>query len=91
MRHHASVSAVEDEWTFVSAARPCAICGGHDRCRRRPDDEFACCVQVSSEWPLSAGGWVHRVGRFARVLRGSMVDLGDSARDDGALATSLAQ
>ena len=72
MHHHGSVSAVEVEWTFVSAKRPCAICAGQDGCRRGFDDEFACCLRVSSQWPLTAGGWVHRVERKAepsRVLR----------------------
>ena len=87
MRHHVYVSAVEDEWTFVSATRPCTICGGHDRCRRGSEDEFACCSRVSSEWPLSAGGWVHRVGHFVRGVG----DPGDGAREDAAVAVSPAQ
>jgi hypothetical protein len=90
MRHHASVSAVEDEWTFVSAARPCTICAGHDRCRRG-SDEFACCARVSSEWPLSAGGWVHRLGSFSRAPPRALGDPGAGAQEDPALATSPAQ
>jgi hypothetical protein len=69
MRCHASVSAVEVEWTFVSAKQPCTVCGGHAGCRRGLDDEFACCTRVSSEWPLSAGGWVHRLSRFLSRAR----------------------
>jgi hypothetical protein len=90
MRHHASVSVVEDAWTFVSVARPCTICAGHDRCRRG-SDEFACCARVSSQWPLSAGGWVHRVSRFSRTPPGGMGDQGDTAREGAVLATSPAQ
>ncbi len=61
MHHHASVGAAEAEWTFVSTKYPCTICGSHHGCRRGFDDEFACCIRVSSEWPLAVGGWVHRV------------------------------
>jgi hypothetical protein len=67
MRRHVSVSAVEVEWTFVSVKQPCTICGGHAGCRRGLDDEFACCTRVSSEWPLSAGGWVHRLSHSSRA------------------------
>jgi hypothetical protein len=70
MRRHASVSAVEVEWTFVSVKQPCTICGGNAGCRRGFDDEFACCTRVSSEWPLSAGGWVHRRIYFSRAREG---------------------
>ncbi|MEO7327920.1 MAG: hypothetical protein ABI193_05045 [Minicystis sp.] len=55
------VSGVEVEWTLVSGKSPCSICGGAHGCRRGFDGEFACCKQVSSEWPLTSGGWVHRV------------------------------
>jgi hypothetical protein len=71
MYHHASMAAVEVEWTFVSVKRPCAICTGHDGCRRGFDDEFACCIRVSSEWPLAGGGWVHRVRHLSRAARGA--------------------
>lgn len=67
MKHLAPRSSVEAEWTFVSIKAPCKICGGHDGCRRGFDDEFACCTRISSEWPLTAGGWVHRM--VAYLLR----------------------
>jgi len=91
MHHHASVSVVEVEWTFVSPKHPCAICGGHDGCRQCVEDEFACCKRVSSEWPLSAGGWVHRVSRFSRAASRCAGDPSAAARDVGALTMSLAQ
>jgi len=56
-----AVYAVEVEWTLVSVKGPCTICGGHDSCRRGSGDEFACCTRISSEWPLTVGGWVHRL------------------------------
>jgi hypothetical protein len=75
MRHHAFASAVENEWTSVSRARPCTICGGQSRCRRGADDEFAACARVASEWPLSTGGWVHRVGHFPRAVEDAGVEM----------------
>jgi hypothetical protein len=75
MHHHASASAIETEWTFVSVKRPCTICAGHEGCRRGFDDEFACCTRVSSEWPLSAGGWVHRVSRAATTIPAAAMSL----------------
>ena len=91
MRHYASVSAVEVEWTFVSSKHPCSICGGHDGCRSGFEHEFACCKRVSSEWPLSAGGWVHRVSPFPLTAAHGLGDPGVGAREDGAFAMSLAQ
>jgi hypothetical protein len=91
MRHHASMSAVENEWAFASVARPCTICAGHDRCRRGSDGEFACCTRVPSEWPLSAGGWVHRVSRFSLSPPRGIGDPSDGAREHAALAMSPAQ
>lgn len=61
MKHLAPTASLEAEWTFVSTTAPCKICGGHDGCRRGFDDAFACCTRRSSEWPLTAGGWVHRM------------------------------
>ena len=71
MRRHASVSTVEVEWTFVSARQLCPICAGNDGCRSSLDDDFACCRRISSEWPLSAGGWVHRVSHASRATEGA--------------------
>jgi hypothetical protein len=60
MQPHARHSATEAEWTFVSAKSPCRICGHHNGCRSGFEGQFACCTRVSSQWPLSVGGWVHR-------------------------------
>jgi hypothetical protein len=91
MLHHASVSAVEVEWTFASAKNPCPICAGHEGCRSGFEDEFACCTRISSEWPLSAGGWVHRMSRrLASALSPVPDDPTAGAREAGA-AMSLAQ
>lgn len=63
MRRQPSKPAIEVEWNKVSAKHPCVVCSSHAGCLRGVDDEFACCAHVRSEWPLSAGGWVHRVSR----------------------------
>ena len=83
MRRHRSVSAVEVEWTFVSVKHPCHICAGHEGCRSSCDDEFACCTRLSSEWPLSAGGWVHRVSHVAYATSpGGLEDPSAGARQE---------
>ena len=53
--------ALEPEWDGVSAEHPCAICGGPTVCRRHVDDPFASCTRTPSDWPLTNGGWLHRV------------------------------
>ena len=91
MHHHTPVSTVEAEWTFVSVKHPCAICGAHDGCRSGFEGEFACCQRVPSQWPLSAGGWVHRLTRFSLSKPRGLGDPGAGARQSGALAMSIAQ
>jgi hypothetical protein len=68
MRCHVQASA-EVEWTFVSTKRPCSICGGHEGCRIGEGEQFACCVRTSSDWPLTTGGWVHRLSPSSGVQR----------------------
>jgi hypothetical protein len=89
MYHHASMAAVEVEWTLVSVKRPCAICRGHDGCRWGFDGEFACCIRVSSEWPLSAGGWVHRVKHSSRATSLGQGDPSVGAWANAALGMNL--
>ncbi len=64
-------SATEGDWTPVSAKHPCSICGGHDGCRRGFGDAFACCVRTASDWPLTTGGWVHRLELARAEMRAS--------------------
>jgi hypothetical protein len=61
MQRHAAVSSAEAEWTIVSRKYPCRVCGGHDRCRTGFGDQFACCARHPSDWPLTTGGWLHRL------------------------------
>jgi len=91
VRHHSSMSAVEIEWTVVSVKHPCTICAGYDGCCRGSDDEFACCTQVPSEWPLVAGGWVHRVSRDPRATPHAPVNPSARTRDNVPLAMGLVQ
>ena len=57
--------AVDMDWKAASASSPCPICGGEEGCQRHIDDDFASCFQEPSEWPLTNGGWLHRVVRGA--------------------------
>jgi len=61
MQRHAPVSPGEGEWILVSAKRPCRVCGGHEGCRTGFDDQFACCARRPSDWPITTGGWLHRL------------------------------
>jgi hypothetical protein len=87
MRH--VQGSVEGEWTFVSVKHPCRICGGHEGCRRGFDDSFACCVRRASDWPLTTGGWVHRLQAPTshRVVR---LHPGAATREEAADAVRVA-
>jgi hypothetical protein len=56
-------STSEFEWEGVSDENPCPICGARSICRLHDDERFACCLQRPSEWPLTNGGWLHRLSR----------------------------
>jgi hypothetical protein len=53
-------------WTIVTP-----LCGSHEGCRRHSMGQFACCTRVSSQWPLSVGGWVHDMDREGVDTRAS--------------------
>jgi hypothetical protein len=59
MQAHDGLSDDDTDWTFVSMKSPCPICGGQDGCRGDATRRFVCCNRISSQWPLSVGGWVH--------------------------------
>jgi hypothetical protein len=61
MRAVTSSHLVEMEWTTATNTSPCPICGGDQGCKRHIDNTFASCAQQPSEWPLTDGGWLHRV------------------------------
>ena len=52
---------IDGEWDDVSEYHPCPVCGADSRCSRHVDDAFVSCARRSSEWPLTNGGWLHRV------------------------------
>ncbi len=54
-------AAIDADWERVSERKPCPICGGDSGCRRNLADAFVCCSRRPSEWPLTDGGWLHRV------------------------------
>jgi len=63
MQRHSGFSDSDGDWSLVSGSSPCSICGSHEGCRRDSMGQFACCKRVSSQWPLSVGGWVHEMDR----------------------------
>jgi hypothetical protein len=88
MRCHVQGSA-EVEWTFVSVKHPCSICGGHEGCRIADSEHFACCVRTSSDWPLTTGGWLHRLApssgvqpRVAPIHRVTHVHAANATREE---------
>ena len=58
-RHRTSTT--DADWTDVSSHYPCAVCGAHSNCSRRVDDVFVSCTRHPSDWPLTTGGWLHRL------------------------------
>ena len=54
-------AAMDADWERVSEAKPCPICGSDTLCRKHVVDAFVCCMRRPSEWPLTDGGWLHRV------------------------------
>jgi hypothetical protein len=55
------------EWLTVSISRRCPVCGGASGCKTHAEGDFAACGKQPSDWPLTSGDWLHRVGRsFAR-------------------------
>jgi hypothetical protein len=57
-RHH---TPIDPEWDDVSECQPCPVCRAESNCSRHVDDAFVSCARCPSEWPLTNGGWLHRV------------------------------
>jgi hypothetical protein len=62
-RHRAPIDA---DWDGVSERSPCPICGGDSGCLSHAALAFVCCARRPSEWPLTNGGWLHRVALRTR-------------------------
>ena len=60
-RANVGYQGLDADWTKVSGATPCPVCGGLDECRTHVEDGYVCCVAEPSEWRLSNGGWLHRI------------------------------
>lgn len=61
MTRHAPSSSDDGDWAIVSARQPCTVCGSAEGCRVGYDKEFACCSRRPSQWPVTTGGWIHRL------------------------------
>ena len=61
MQRQVCLSAGDGEWITVSPRHPCAVCGAHEGCRNGYEGRFACCLRRASVWPLTPGGWLHRL------------------------------
>jgi hypothetical protein len=77
MRANVGYHGLDADWTGVSHAAPCPICGGFGQCRTHVEGEFACCVLEPSEWRLANGGWLHRIERAPAVLGARLVRVAD--------------
>ena len=62
-RHSSAASQAEVEWDHVTRRHPCPVCGSESGCHRHTLAEFVCCSRQPSEWPLTNGGWLHRIGQ----------------------------
>jgi len=63
-------SAIDGDWDGVSERHPCPVCGAESACSRHVDDGFVSCSRRPSEWPLTNGGWLHRVTFSDEAARG---------------------
>ena len=61
MRADTGYQGLDADWTRVSLAAPCPICGDARECRTHVEEEFACCLHEPSQWRLVDGGWLHRI------------------------------
>jgi hypothetical protein len=68
MRCISGAQGLDSDWNRVSGSLPCPVCGGDDECRTHAEEAFACCLRQPSDWRLSNGGWLHRIGSFEAKL-----------------------
>jgi hypothetical protein len=62
-------AAIDSDWRLVSQERPCPVCGADHACSIHTADDFACCAREPSEWKLTNGSWLHRVGTRSAVVQ----------------------
>jgi hypothetical protein len=46
-------------WTEVSRGSPCPLCEATTGCSILENREFVRCLNLVSQWPVLAGGWLH--------------------------------
>ena len=68
MLRHAYPTVDVPEWVEASSTLPCPVCGSTSGCGILEDGEFVRCLEVVCDWPVSAGGWLHRVKELHGTL-----------------------
>lgn len=62
---HKPATTIDDDlqWVAVSIEHPCPICESIDGCGVAPcpDCTVVNCLQVVSDFPMTDGGWLHRL------------------------------
>jgi len=56
-------ASVDLQWINVSVARRCPICDGSAGCKINAQGHFAACGTQPSDWPMTSGAWLHRLGQ----------------------------
>lgn len=67
---------IDGQWDDVSEYHPCPVCGAESNCSRHVDDTFVSCARRPSDWPLTNGGWLHRVTLSEDVPATGVVAMG---------------
>lgn len=55
-------AGIDSDWKQVTPEKPCPVCGSLDACSVHTFEEFACCSLSPSQWKLTNGAWLHRIG-----------------------------
>jgi hypothetical protein len=72
-RHRAPI---DGDWNDVTEYHPCPVCGAESDCSRYVDDAFVSCARRPSDWPLTNGGWLHRLTSSEDALREAAARMG---------------
>lgn len=63
----------ETDWQAVCAKRPCPVCASVEGpCSGHVDEDFASCARCPSDWPMTNGGWLHRLNDAMAPTSGLM-------------------
>jgi hypothetical protein len=80
MRANVEYHGLGADWTRVTDAAPCPVCGGFGQCGTHVEEELACCVEEPSEWRLQNGGWLHRMALAPAALPAPLARLAGEQR-----------